>query len=232
MTITFSKLLTDILLALSDNLAAVWSRSDVITPWAEEAMLSFPILRPMHYTFTNTAPAAQNPKYVLDMPADFREIVAVEYPIDQQPPSYLERKNHLDPGFYTDDGYYDVDHDFESGEGWVIYFSGGVPEGEAIEMDYFANHVVGLADDSVDVISVPDEYENILIAYCVAKGFRERLAKAMQDPTTHTSVILQMTEMTRRAEDNYHLLVKTAREQLANSRVSPRIAADKFDRVY
>ncbi len=228
MTITFSKLLSDILIALADNLGATWSRAGVVTPWAEEAMLSFPILRPQQDDHVNGASVV----YSYDAPTDFREVVSIEYPVAHQPPTYLVRKNHLDPNFYDSEGYYDIDHDYASGTGWQIFVSGGIAAAAHIKMNYLANHEVGLADDYVDLITVPDEYENILIAYCVTKAFRERLGKTLQDPTAHTSVILQMTEMTKRAEDAYVQLASTAQERLATSRITPNITVDKYDRLY
>jgi hypothetical protein len=110
--------------------------------------------------------------------------------------------------------------------------SRGMVGGEHLHINYLANHDTAMADDSTKVISVPDEYENILIAYVVAKGYRERLGHYMQDPTAHTSIILQMTEMVNKAELNYQQLVLRAQEKLAGSRTSPSMQVDKFDRVY
>ncbi len=87
-------------------------------------------------------------------------------------------------------------------------------------------------DDSTDEITVPDEYENILIAYCVAKGFRERLGFFMQDPTAHSSIIGQMTEMVHHAEQNYDRLVDSGSKKLVDSRTTPQMQVDKHDRVY
>jgi hypothetical protein len=197
-------------------------------PWAEEAMLAFPILRPQVDDHTNGGAVV----YVYDLPANFREVVSIEYPISQQPPKYLVRKNRLDPDFYNNDGYYDIDHDYTNGKGFVCYVSGGVAASAHMKMQYLANHQIGLADDSVALITIPDEYENILISYVVMKGYRERLGFTMQDPTAHTSVIQQMTEMVRRAEFNYQDLVARTLSKLAESRIMPSVTVDKYDRVY
>jgi hypothetical protein len=228
MAITFTKLLSDCLIALGDPLAATWSRTNTIWPWAEEAMLAFPILRPMLYDLTNGASKI----YYFDLPVDFREVLTVEYPVAQTPTSFLARKNRLDPDFYAEAGYYDIDHDYKSGAGWQCHVSGGVAALAHIYVEYFANHEIGLADDATDEITVPDEYENILIAYVVVKAYRERLSAYMQDPTAHTSMVYQMTEMVRKAEDNYKDLVQRTMQRLADSRITPNISADKFDRVY
>jgi hypothetical protein len=97
MATSFQTLLTDILLALGDNSGTTWSRTDRIFPWAIEAIKNFPILRPMLDDHGNGVSAV----YTVDMPTDFRQVISVEYPISQQPPAYLVRKNRLDPNLIT-----------------------------------------------------------------------------------------------------------------------------------
>jgi hypothetical protein len=227
MSILFSKLLTDCLAALGDNLAATWSRTTTIWPWCIEAMLSFPILRPQQQAFTAEAAVRE-----ISLNTDFREIIGVEYPVDQDPPSYLIRKNRFDPVFFTDDRHYDIDRDYESGKGWVLWLSKTLAIDDQVNINYLATHDLDMLDDTVTVITVPDEYENILIAYVIARAYRERLSLYLQDPTAHTSLIMQMTDMVEKAENNYQHLVLRAQEKLTDSRTSPRMQADKFDRVY
>jgi len=228
MSITFTKLLSDCLVAMGDETAATWDRTDTIWPWAIEGILAFPILRPMIDDHTNGLTLV----YVYDLPADFREVITVEYPISQVPPVYLVRKNRLDPDFHIAAGYYDIDHNYVSGSGYVCYVSGGIAAAAHIKMQYLANHDTAMLDDATDLITIPDEYENILVAYVLAKGFRERLSAYMIIPTAHSSLIMQMTEMVRRAEENYVNLVLRAQQKLADSRITPNVAVDKFDRVY
>ena len=227
MSVKFSQLLTDCLVSLGDSTAATWSRTDVIWPWCIEAMMAFPILRPMVDDHTNGAAKV----YSYELATDFREVISVEYPISQQPPTYLSRKNRLDPNFYDQEGFYDIDHDYATGKGWYCYVSSGVAALAHIKMQYLANHSTDV-DDVNKLITIPDEYENILIAYVVAKAYRERLGAYMQDPTAHTSIIQQMTDMVNKADLNYQQLVLRAQEKLAESRTSPHFASDKYDRVY
>ncbi len=227
MSTTFTKLLTDCSVAMGDNSGTIWSRVNTIWPWAVEAMLAFPILRPRRQDAT-TASATNS----LALAGDFREIISVEYPVAQTPPVYLSRKNRLDPDFYSASGSYDVDHDYASGKGWLLYSSEKLPALTHVYIQYLANHDSAMADDSSTLITVPDEYENILVAYVLAKGYRERLGKYMTDPTAHTSIILQMTQMVLKAEENYGLLVQRAQQKLADSRITPNVPSDRFDRVY
>jgi hypothetical protein len=228
MSISFQDLLTDCLVALGDTNANIWSRTDVIWPWCIEALRTFPILRPMKDDHTNGLSTVYN--YTL--PSDFREVISVEYPVNQQPPSYLTRKSRLDPDFYEEAGYYDVDHDYTTGGGWVMYISGGVSGLAHIYTQYLANHDVDMIDDPACYISVPDEYQNILIASVMCRAYRERLGKVMQDPTAHTNLVYQLTEMVRKLEEQYTRLVSEAQHQLTNSVVSAHKTVDKYDRVY
>jgi hypothetical protein len=226
MSVKFSKLMTDCLVSLGDEDASTWDRTDVIWPWCIEAMMAFPILRGMELEYTMLAAS-----HKVTLPADFREIISIEYPINQEPPVYLTRLNHLDPAFYEALTFYDIDRDYKSGSGWFLFVSKLLAIGEKVRISYLANHSTDV-DDANKLITIPDEYENILIAYVVAKAYRERLGVYMQDPTAHTSVILQMTDTVRKSEDNYHQLVLRAQEKLALSRTSPNLTSDKYDRVY
>jgi hypothetical protein len=227
MTITFSKLLSDCLIALGDADASTWSRTNTIWAWVVEAMLAFPIMRPKQQTFTTLAAT-----HAITLNTDFREIVEVEYPVDQDPPAYLTRMNRLDPNFFNDETHYDIDRNYEIGSGWTLYVSRMLQPDEEVYINYLATHETDLADDEIQLITIPDEYENILIAYVVAKGYRERLGVYLQDPTAHTSLIMQMTDMVEKADARYQQLVRRAEEKLAHSRTSPHMQVDTFDRVY
>ena len=228
MTITFTKLLNDIALANGDVLGATWARVTYIMPWAKEAMLAFPILRPIDESYTIAVTAT----HIITLGTNYREIISVEYPIGAEPPTYLTRKNRLDPHFYDSDDHYDLERDFSAGVGWCIYTSKLLPVGARVTVQYLANHATALDDDSSDTITVPDEYEHILIAYVLVKCYRERLSYAMQDPTAHTSVIQQMTEMVEHMEHSYSELVAAAVAKITDSRFSPQHQVDKYDRVY
>lgn len=228
MTITFTRLISDCLVAAGDVDALTWSRADVALPWAAEALRVFPILRPMLDDHTNGGTKV----YSYQLPVDFREVISVEYPISQQPPVYLARKNRLDPDFYNDDGFYDIDYDYTTGSGYVCYVSGGVSASAHIKVQYLAAHETDLADDSTDVITVPDQFEHILIAYFITRAWRERLGNSMRDPTAHTTLIQQMTEMVRKADQNYADQVNAAQRTISESRITPHNEVDKYDRVY
>jgi len=226
MTTTFTSLLDQIEYAIDDPTNQQWIRATLIM-WAKEAMRVFPILRPNQdsYLFVGST-------HTVELPADFREIVSVEYPKNQDPPVYLKRMNWLDQDFYSTEQNYDVDHDYADGTGWVLYLSRLMVADDTLNINYLATHETDLDDDSADLITVPDEYVNILIAYVIMKAYRERLSAYMQDPTAFTQVVAQMVEAVTRAEAHYTTLVTSAQAYLAASRPSPKRKVDAFDRVY
>jgi hypothetical protein len=228
MTISMQSFLTDSLVALGDSSGTVWSRTNRMLPWCIEAIRTFPILRPMLDDHTNGASVV----YSYDMPEGFRQVISVEYPISQVPPVYLVRKNHLDPTFYDEAGSYDIDHNYSTGVGWTMYVSGGVAAAAHIKTQYLANHDTAMTDSGTCYLSVPDEYETILITSVMCRAYRERLSFIMQDPTAHMNTITQMTEMVQHVEEKFNQQITAAQMRLANSIVSPRLAVDKFDRVY
>lgn len=228
MSITFYQLLSDCSTALGDLLGQTWSRENVIWPWCIEAMRTFPILRPMFYGYS----APSDDIHSFDLPDDFRELISVEYPVNQSPPQYLIRKNRFDPDFYSADNYYDIDHNYAEGAGWTLHLSIGLPVDSDVNVEYLAGHDLDMQDDQQHLITVPDEYYGILIAQVICRAYRERLSYYMQDPTVHTSIVMQLTEMVRKAEESYNNMVEAAWKKIATSRQSPRQAMDQFDRVY
>ena len=105
--------------------------------------------------------------------------------------------------------------------------AGGVTKTTHIKTSYLANHDTDLDDDDLSLLTVPDEYENILIEAVMCRAYRERLSVAMQDPTAHTSVIMQLTDMVAKMEQTYNDHVAAAQVKLANSVLSPRMQSDK-----
>jgi hypothetical protein len=228
MTTKFTDLMTLCLGSMGDSDASTWPRDTRMLKWCIEAIQAFPILRPQLDDHTNGA----SDVYSLALPADFREVITVEYPISQQPPIYLLRKSRLDPDFYNDKCFYDIDHDYSAGVGWFVHFSAPIIKTTHVMTQYLATHNTAMADDNATLISVPDQYIYLLIAYVLAKGWRERLGVVMQDPTAHTSTILQMTETVHKAEQNYNEMVTQALTKLAESKITHAMKADRFDRVY
>ena len=228
MSTTFTALLDLCQLELGDVPGALWSRTDTVWPWCIEAMKIFPILRPMR---EDHIMAADGHSY--DLASDFREVISVEYPISQTPPEYLSRMNELDPAFYSSAAKYDVIHNYADGSGYTLYLSDLILTGEHVVVNYLTSQQTsGMLDNSAVLVTVPDQYIHIIVAYVTAKAYRWSLGKNMVSPTAHSSIIAQMTDMVNKAEQRYNDLVGQVHQNLVNSRVTPKQQVDQYDRVY
>src|SRR4030042_2618584 len=159
------------LASLSDTGAAVWARTKVLV-WTNEAIQAFPILRPMYVDSVSALVA----RWYFRLPTDFREVISVEHPVGNHPVDYLIRKNRLDPSFYADANHFDIDNDYTTGDLYQIYFSSQIPISSHVYVQYLASHDATMTDDAASIITIPDEYETILLTFVLAKAYRERLS--------------------------------------------------------
>ena len=210
--------------ALGDPTQLVWSNTTLLT-WLNEAVAEFPILRPLE-----KAQAIATATYTFALPADFREVIWVEYPISQTPPALLKYKSHLDPNFYTSEEHYDVDRNYNASAGYMLWTSAELPAGSTVKVSYLGLHNYSMIYG--DQVSVPDQYHNILILYVVWKAYIERLSLQLQLPTAHTSLIQQYTIAVQTAQQAYQDAVKVAVDEVTDSRQTPPMAIDGYDRIY
>ena len=207
-----------------------WDRSLNLVPWANQALQSFPLLKPRQegYTLIETT-------HTIDMPTDFVDIMSVEYPAHQEPPVYLFRLNYLEKGFYTNkQTFYDVDRNYITGIGNVLIISTLLQPDDHLHVNYLKYHDHELLDNLRDAITVPDQYEDILITYVVAKAYRSLMTVYVADPTSHENLITEMVELIDQAETKYHKMIANLLSNTitGNSVIPPNRTVDKFDRVY
>jgi hypothetical protein len=157
---TLSNLLTRCSNALGDPLTLTWSRA-TLTYWAIEAIREFPILRPMEEQYVVVSAT-----HSFTLPADFVELIWVEYPTSQDPPAYLKYKSHLDPEFWGSDEYYDVDRDYNLGSGYTLWSPSSCP-GHGQDL-LSCRHDDDLAE--ADSLTIPDRYLNITVMSSGAPG--------------------------------------------------------------
>ena len=236
MAITFTKLLDDIMYMLGyegpgEGLPEdTWNRALQLAEWAKQAMLAFPILRAKTYGFTLIGSTHE-----IELPADFKQMMSVEYPASQEPPVYIIRRSHLDPGFYVSkQTCYDVDRNYSAGVGWIMHISKLLTAGDHLHINYLAPHEIELEDNGTDEITVPDEYEEILILYVITRCYRELMTTYAIDPSMHENVITELTEMINQAEVRYMGMIKNllSSTNAGASAITPTRTVDKYDRVY
>jgi hypothetical protein len=224
--ITFGTLLTRIQNALGDTAGATWDRTTVIWPFAVDAIRNFPILRPK--TVVQTVETAG---HSFTLPSDFRKVIYVEYPLYQDPPEYLARKPHLDATFYGEDGFYDVDRDFDTGEDYIMWISDDLAVDDVVSVRYLATHTTDFANEYA-YITIENQYVQVIVNHVVLMCYQERLGTQLQDPTAHTSTIQQMAEAVKSAQTVYLASLTRAEEELSSSQRISGWKVDKHDRIY
>jgi hypothetical protein len=189
-------------------------------------MRDFPILRPKSTVYTVTEAG-----HSFTLPSDFRKVIYVEYPPYQDPPEYLQRKGHLSTTFFGEDGFFDVDRDYDSGEEYLLWVSNSLAVDDIIIVRYLAGHITEFANE-YSYISIENQYVQVIINHVVLMCFQDRLAAQLQDPTAHTSLIQQLSEAVKAAEINYLDHLKRAQADVSNSQRVSGWKVDKHDRIY
>lgn len=220
---TFGGHLTNVMYALGDPTEQHWSRTSEVWKWLIEAIREFPILRGKT---TDLSDAVENHKF--DLPSDFVEIVNVQWPISSDY-IYLVRRSHQDKYFFDGD-YYDIDRNFPDSAGWMLWTGPTVTVASPVRVNYLALHDYNASESMV--ITIPDQYLNILTEYCIMRAWQERLSNEIRDPTAHSDIIQNMELNLKEHRRNYQLLVEQALKELNTSRIVANRLVDKYDRIY
>ena len=213
--------------AISDAGATTWSQS-IVEEWSVEAVRDYSQFFPRRVTDT-IATLVDDREY--DLPADFRRMLSVEYPTDQDPPEYLRRRSFMDPDFWEVDGYYDVVKHGDVAGVDELWISEKPAAGETITIIYHADHDLSLA--SGDSITVPARHEHILVEFVIWRAWTELLGAEQQSPTSNSSLLMsQLAVNADRAKRSYVQALARARIAASGESRSVRWMMDKYDRIY
>lgn len=210
--------------AIGDSLGSHWPRT-LVFEFAKDAIRAFPIPRPMQTTLTAAAG-----EHLYDLPLDFRQVVSVQYPAGQQPPASLSRLSHENPAFWQSDSLYDIDRNYADSAGHQVWLSASPADGQEILVCYLADHDAEMSEYAT--ISVPDRYLHLLILYVIWRAWLERLGAEQKDPTAHTTLLNELAHAASQAEAAYQAAVGRALAETAESRRTPALRMDGFDRIY
>lgn len=233
-TTTLAALADRIQNALADASAGTWTQ-DTIEEWILEAVREYSIHFPRLQIADLTTSAGI---HEYDLPADYSAMLTVEYPLGEDPPHYLIRRDHRDPAFWQSDDYYDVPQipgeiapvgeDVAPAQ---IYISATPADGETIRVTYHAHHRLDL--DSTDLLSVPREHEHILVLFVIWKAYNERLSTEAQSPDTTMGLLQSMRLLTQRAHEQYLAALNRAIANVRNvGGWTTPWKMDKHDRIY
>jgi hypothetical protein len=218
--------------ALNDAGAATWSQS-IIEEWVREAIRDYNSYFRRTTTENVTMPSTTN---TVDVSPLAREVLAVEYPKDQDSPIYLNRMNRFHPDFYKNSTNFDFEPVNEWGQtedgGYDPYltFSTDLASGQQLRVTERAIHDSDLA--SADLVTIPDEHQHLLILFVLWKAHSERTITEAQDPDTTIRMINQMKQAAQMAEQDYRRAISQALKNTAQGGWTLPWKSDTHDRIY
>lgn len=219
---------------LSDTKEATWTQ-DVIESLVLEGIRDYSTYFQRHaqYLFWEDLSAGQQ---TFELPDDFREMLRVEFPINEDPPRYLKHRPITHPDFWTEPGYYDYHRQPDartSDPANTLYISDDDLEvTQFLRITYSAAHDTDLG--STDAISVPIEHEHIIELFVVWKAMVERTTFYIRTPITEADVtiIQQMKLAAESAERSYRAAISAATARTNQGGYTGPWALDGHDRIY
>lgn len=195
---TLQQLIDRIQNQLSDSGASVWSEGK-IEEWIETGIAEYSqhFPRTRVTTITDTVDVRE-----YDLPADFLEVLSVQFPTTDDPPVYLKRRAYTHPDFWDSVGYYDIVPKREAIDPDQIFISESPNGSQAIEVVYLAQHDTAYAVS--DTLTIPRHHETIIERYVIWQAWQELTSNEMQNPTSNSSLLMaQLEQNTTRAERRY-----------------------------
>ena len=232
MTTTLAEIADRAQITLNDSGAGTWPQA-TIEEWIVEAIRDYTQTFPRTIRSSISVSGA-DPGHEFSLTADYIAMILVEYPGDQDPPIYLERRRRTHSRFYGFEGYYDVEPTGDMTEVPTLYLSEEPADGEKIYWTAKCHHDTTL--NSGDDITVPEHHEGLLLLFVLWQAFKERLATEEQDPDTtlagHVTLLQQLVKGATQAEKEYKEALKRARANVAEGGYSGPWVADTHDRIY
>ena len=232
MTTTLAEIADRAQLTLNDTGASTWPQ-DTIEEWVVEAIRDYTQVFPRTIRSSITI-SGSSPGHSFDMAPDYISMILVEYPGDQSPPKYLQRRRRTHPQFYGYEGFYDIETTGDMTENPTLYLSQEPSDGEKIYWTAKCHHDTTLV--SGDDITVPEHHEGLLLLFVLWQAFKERLATEEQDPDTtlagHVTLLQNLVKGANQAEREYKAALERAKANIADGGPTGTWAADPHDRIY
>lgn len=220
--------------AINDANAGTWSQT-IIEEWVCEGIRDYNSY--FHRTTEDSYPITSNAS-TLSLGNLVREVISVEYPTGDSPPTYLNRLSRYHPDFYKRDDNYDFEPVNEWGESVLLsagtapylVFSSDVASGETVTVTTRSIHDPALLNS--ELVTVPDEHQHLLILFVLWKAHSERTISEAQDPDTTIRMIHQMKLAAQAAEQDYRRAVAATQEMAALGGWVIPWKVDDYDRIY
>jgi hypothetical protein len=222
------------LAALAD-LAQVQLSDSGAGSWAQATVEGFALDAIREYTKSFHRVREQTIDCVADtheysLAADFVAVLSVEYPVGEDPPEYLTRRDHLFDDFYDSDSYFDVQRTRDTNQATLIISDTPADATDDIKVTYEAYHDHALT--STDAITVPDDHIDILIKGVVWRALSERLAAEVQNPDTSLYLVKQYRLSVLDAERTFQSAIRDAQSAQIEGGYTRSWKMDDYDRIY
>lgn len=212
---------------LDDTAAATWSQAE-IENWCLDAIRDYSKYFPRIQENTVTIVAGTQ-KYDLD--GLFKAMVQVEYPDAEDPPEYLTRKDHTEPGFWDYEGFYDIVDWGDETNPPEIWISENPSAGGTLRYWMQTEHDYKMG--STGSITVPVRHEPILIQYVIWQAWKELTSTEMQAPTSNSSLLMgQLQQNESGAASKYYRMINQARDVNADEAGFAIWTMDKYETIY
>ncbi len=188
-----------------------------ITEWVLQGIREYSARFPRRLSVLIT-PTVEGEGYarIYDLPLDFIDVLAVEWPEGQDPPAWLEWKHEAEAGFGM--GHYDIRRSRDATvPAQLVLGARPTNATEKMRVHYLGLHDLTLAPQ--DMLSVPDEDLELIIQFVKMRAFEERLANETlaADPTS--DLVARLGHNARLAKEEFYRLVKQ-RERAAGRLVA------------
>lgn len=214
--------------AIGDPTAAIWSQAK-IEEWVLDGIRAYSRDFPKTHLPYNLSTTINDQKY--NLPADFLEIVTVEYPIGNTPPTYLQHAHSQSADFWVNGSQrYDIIHHRDTDTPDELWIS-DIPtaSGQTIAIHYNARHNTSLA--AGDTITIPPHHEDLIILMVVITAWQERLSAAVASSTTSPLKISEISDALSDTQQRLIVAIQNAKTSLTPSQTN-KWAMDPFDPIY
>lgn len=163
------------------------------------------------------------------MPVNFIDVISVEYPTGEDPPSYLFQKNYQAWMPDENPGFYDVVRRLDASGVNELWLSEKPATGEAIAVYYLGEHD-SLNDDG-DTCTVLDHHLEIIVLIVRWAAYQELATTESADPAP-TSLGMGSLELNAyRAKREYRTKLREWKATESESTTTPW-QMDSYDRIY
>jgi hypothetical protein len=184
---------------------SVWPESK-ISEWIHQGIREYSRYFPRRLT-TSITPAIVGSDYTrfYDLPADFLDVLAVEWPQDHEPPVWLARRPETESGFGAGD--FDVRrHADATDPAELVLGETPTTATDKVRVHYLGLHDLTLA--TTDTVSVPDEDLELLIQFVKMRAYEERLSQEEKGADPTSMVLSLLGTNARAAKREFYDLVK------------------------